>query len=251
MATAVAAAITRPVIVIPSVERGTWAGGVPPTLCWNPARPGPSLDARDDNGVERLVVSEGIADHEYGDVRWREATRRVHISLMHGTHRALLDFADFDVGAVARVAATLSRIHGEREVPNLRLAPNVTAALLPSLFGVIELEQMPGEHDGYGAEIVRQRVAGTPPNWFRPTYRLRPIRAWHNLRAVPFGEIDRSVPLAVALLAPPENRVLRLLCVDGDEVFAATVGVTSVRAVGHAAGWYPYAAGAFGAEMLL
>ena len=241
--------------VIPSVERGTRAGGVPATVSWNPAHPGPSLDARDDKPVERLVVSEGIADHEYGDVRWSEATRRVHISLMHGPHRALLDFADYDLKTIHSVANALARLeteeHSERAISNVRLAPNVTAALLPSLLGVIELEQMPAEHDGYGVEIVRQRVAGTPPNWFRPTYRLRPIRAWHNLRAVPFAEIDRSVPLAVALLAPPENRVLRLLCVDGDEVFAATVGVTSVRAVGDAEGWYPYAAGAFGAEMLL
>src|SRR5258706_1603940 len=35
-------------LVIPSVERGTWAGGVPPTVSRNPTRPGPSLDARDD-----------------------------------------------------------------------------------------------------------------------------------------------------------------------------------------------------------
>src|SRR5258706_11233749 len=38
-------------IVIPSVERGTWVGGVPTTVRWNPARPGPSLDARDDNAA--------------------------------------------------------------------------------------------------------------------------------------------------------------------------------------------------------
>ena len=34
--------------VIPSVERGTRVGGVPTYGGWNPARPGPSLDARDD-----------------------------------------------------------------------------------------------------------------------------------------------------------------------------------------------------------
>src|SRR3954464_8388899 len=34
--------------VIPSVERGTRVGGVPPYVCWNPSHPGPSLDARDD-----------------------------------------------------------------------------------------------------------------------------------------------------------------------------------------------------------
>src|SRR4051794_22886118 len=34
--------------VIPSVERGTWVGGVPTYCGWNPTRPGPSLDVRDD-----------------------------------------------------------------------------------------------------------------------------------------------------------------------------------------------------------
>lgn len=238
--------------VVPRGSEGSgWQGGAQALLSRAAHPPRSLAPARDEGQVERLVVSEGIADHEYSDVHWREATRRVHLSLMHGTQRALLDFADYDEKTIRSVAETLSRIRGERAVSHLRLAPNVTAALLPSLLGVIELEQMPGDHDGYGAAIVRQRVAGTPPNWFRPTYRLRPIRAWHNLRAVPFGAIDRRAPLAIALLAPPENRSLRLLCVEGDDVFAATVGVTAVRAVGDAEGWYPYAAGAFGAEMLL
>jgi hypothetical protein len=94
-------------------------------------------------------------------------------------------------------------------------------------------------------------VEGVPPNWYRPSYRLRPLRAWHNLRALPFGAIDDRWPLAVALLAPPEKSSLRLLCTGADEAFAATVPLTSVRAVGETAAWYPYAAGAFGAEMLL
>src|SRR5258706_3952213 len=38
-------------LVIPSVERGTWVGGVPAQVRWTPARPGPSLDARDDKRV--------------------------------------------------------------------------------------------------------------------------------------------------------------------------------------------------------
>jgi hypothetical protein len=94
-------------------------------------------------------------------------------------------------------------------------------------------------------------VTGLPPNWFRPSYRLRPVRAWHNLRAVPFGTLDAGAPEAIALLAPPTHTALRVLCIDGGDVFPATAGVTSVRAAGDTAAWYPYAAGAFGAEMLL
>src|SRR3954452_21661111 len=47
--------------VIPSVERGTRAGGVPPTASWNPPHPGPSLNARDDihrvSGLQRFWLS--------------------------------------------------------------------------------------------------------------------------------------------------------------------------------------------------
>lgn len=201
--------------------------------------------------VERLVVSEGVADHEYGEVRWRDVTRRVHLSLTCGSHRALLDFADFDLVTVERVAKALASVGSERTLERVRLAPNVTAALLPSLIGTIELEQLPGSHDGYGAAVPGRRVTGLPPNWFRPSYRLRPVRAWHNLRAVPFGTLDGRAPEAIALLAPPTHTALRVLCIDGGEAFPATAGITSVRAAGDTAGWYPYAAGAFGTEMLL
>jgi hypothetical protein len=149
------------------------------------------------------------------------------------------------------VAQALARVGSERTLDRVRLAPNVTAALLPSLIGTIELEQLPGDHDGYGAPVSRRPVAGLPPNWFRPSYRLRPVRAWHNLRAVPFGTLDGNVPEAIALLAPPTRDAVRVLCMDGGDVFPATAGVTSVRAAGDTAVWYPYAAGAFGAEMLL
>jgi hypothetical protein len=204
--------------------------------------------------VERIVVSEGIAEHEYGPHRWGETSRRVHLSLTHGPFRALLDLAAFDVDAVASVARALAGLSGERTPERVRLAPNVAAALLPSLIGRIELEQLPAGHDGYGEPVERRRVEGPPPNWYRPSYRLRPVPAWHNLRALPFGAIDRGdarVPLAVALLAPPETSALRLLCTQAGDAFAAAVPLTSIRAVGETEAWYPYAAGAFGAEMLL
>ena len=132
-------------------------------------------------------------------------------------------------------------------VSSVRLAPNVTAALLPSLADVLEIEQMPADHDGYGESVRRRALVNgeLPPNWYRPSYRIRPVRAWHHLRARPFGVLDEAAPLALALLAPPEKGVLRLLCRDGG------VSVTTIRAVGESGGWYPYAAGTYGAEMLL
>jgi hypothetical protein len=203
-----------------------------------------------EGNIERMVVSEGIAEHEYGHRRWRESTRRVHLSLTHGTHRVLLDLAHFDAD-VAPIVRALSNVGTARELDHVRLAPNVSAALLPSLIGTIEMEQVAAGCDGYGEPIERRPVAGAPPNWYRPSYRIRPLRAWHNLRALPFGSVDEELPRAIALLAPPGSATLQLLCVQGEEAFAASVNMTTVRAVGEAGEWYPYAAGAFGAEMLL
>jgi hypothetical protein len=169
--------------------------------------------------------------------------------MTNGKYRALVDLAEF--ASVIDIATALARIAGERKIGRLRLAPNVAATLLPSLIGLIDLEQMPAEHDGYGEPIARIRVSDrTPPNVYRPSYRIRPVRAWHNLRAIPFGEME-DAPRAIALLAPPEQRQLRVLCVDGESAFAAEVNVREIRAVGESENWYPYAAGAFGAEMML
>src|SRR5258706_1035507 len=50
----------KPKLVIPSVERGTRVGGVPTNGSWNPARPGPSLDARDDTTLSLPVVDRPV-----------------------------------------------------------------------------------------------------------------------------------------------------------------------------------------------
>jgi hypothetical protein len=202
--------------------------------------------------VERLVITEGIAHHQYGDRRWSERAQRVHLSIVNRTHRALIDRADFEIDPILTIANALARMQGEREIDRVRLAPNVAAAILPSLVGMIGIEQTPAPHDGCGAPIERTRVTSDlPPNVYRPSYRIRPVRAWHNLRAIPFGTVDASAPRAIALLAPPGNLSLRVLCVDGDDAFAATVRVTQIRAVGESETWVPYAAGALGAEMML
>ena len=46
--------------------------------------------------------------------------------------------------------------------------------------------------------------------------------------------------------------MLRVLCVDGDDVFPVTIDATRIDAVSRdEPAWYPYAAGSFGAEMML
>jgi hypothetical protein len=94
-------------------------------------------------------------------------------------------------------------------------------------------------------------TTGQSPNWFRPSYRLRPRRAWFHLRAAPFGEIDDHIPEAIALLAPISEREIRVLCVDRDAVYPTTVRIHRIVAARPGETWYPYAAGAFGAELML
>jgi hypothetical protein len=167
----------------------------------------------------------------------------MHVALIGGGHRAILDLAEFDFDLVRRVADILARGGGEREAPErIRLAPHVTAALLPSLIGAIDIDQAPAPHDGRGNAIVETRVEGKPPNVWRPSYRVRPVAMWHNLRARPFGVIDRDAVEAVALLSG------RLLLEDGTH---CALRIERVLAVGEPQRWYPIGAGSFGAEMML
>lgn len=184
-----------------------------------------------------------------------ETTRRIHLSLTRARMRALLDLGSFDVSDVMRVAAALARADSvERDAPpRLRLAPNVTAALLPTLIGIappnVRLVQTAGGVDGYGAPIVES--SGPWPNAYRPSYRVRPARMPMQLRLeCDVTEIERDRPLAVAMLAPVSS-VLRLLIDDGKRAYPSTVRLARIDAVSNERTWYPYGAGSFGAEMML
>jgi len=204
--------------------------------------------------IERFIASAGTAIHETNGSKWTEESRRVHISLVSPPLRALIDLASFDVEIVTTVADVLARAGGERDAPKrLRLAPNVSAALLPSLIGELAMEQSGGGFDGHGRPIETRAVThDAPPNWYRPGYAVRPVRAWMNIRALPFGRVDPEVPLAIALLEPVHGTSLRVLCIDGGDVFPATIDASHIAAVSRAEPvWYPYAAGSFGAEMML
>jgi hypothetical protein len=204
--------------------------------------------------AERLIVSNGIAQHETGGVTWYEESMRVHLALVNPPLRALIDLASFDLTIIETIASALARAGDERDAPRrVRLAPNVSAALLPSLIGELAMEQSGGGFDGKGQTIeTRAITSGQPPNWYRPGYAVPPIRAWLNIRALPFGSIDPNAPLAVALLGPIEGAALRVLCVDGSAVYSATINASHIAAVSRDdATWYPYAAGSFGVEMML
>ena len=194
--------------------------------------------------IERIVMSEGVAIHETNGVTWTERTRRMHISMVNGPFRMLIDQATFDFDAA--LFDLFARIKGRREPPpRMTLAPRVSASILHSL--TIDMAQRAGEHpDGKGQPVETRAVEGEPPNWYRPSYRVRPLRAWFNLMALPFGKLDDSAPRAVARLGGGD-----VLCVDGDRVFAAALEPGRVVAAGGAAEWYPFGAGVWGGDMLL
>lgn len=213
-----------------------------------------------DVAIERLIVTDGVAEHECDDKRWQERARRMHVSFVRAHTRAILDLGSFEMKDVVRVANVLARADDvERDAPpRLRLAPNVTAALLPSLVGIappnVRLVQTAGGLDGCGEPIVE--TSEVWPNWYRPSYRVRPTRMPLQLRLecdVTTSDTDR--PRAVALLAPVSiinsELVLRVLIDDRHRAFPATVRVARIDAVSNERTWYPYGGGSFGAEMML
>jgi hypothetical protein len=201
--------------------------------------------------IERLFLSEANVAHECNGIRWTETLRRVHVAIARPPIRALLDLADFRFDIVQRIAAALLRAGGEREAPpRIRLAENVGAALLPLL--PIAKRQTAAAHDGKGQPVEACKVdSGDAPNWFRPSYRLRPRTAWFHLRAEGVGRVDEGVPQAIALLAPVGEHTIGVLCVDGNRVFPAVVPLRAVSAARSGETWYPYGAGAFGTELML
>lgn len=213
--------------------------------------------------IERLVVSEGSAEHELGDRRWAETIRRVHLSIASGSNRAIVDLGDYDLRDLPAVARALGRAAEPRDAPpRIRLAPPVSAALLPALVGVappnVRLWQTASGVDGKGSpiedlDLTAARHAVPPwPNWYRPSYRSRPLRVPFHLRAeCDVKAVGEDLPRAIALLAAPDGLLLRVLCIDGHRAFPASIRVTRVDAIGPVSRWYPYGAGSFGSEMML
>ena len=204
---------------------------------------------------ERLIITHGIADHECEGRTWREETDRIHAAIIHDKLRALVDSTTRRLDDLFRIAAALNRAEQtERPIDHVRLEPNVTAALLPHLAGHtpsnVRLIQTEGGIDGYGNDIVE--AEDNWPNAYRPSYRVRPVRMPLNLRLeCENTQIDEDAPSAIALLAPVNGLLLRVLVEDGQRVYPATITVAHIRAVSDDRIWYPYGGGSFGAALML
>lgn len=206
--------------------------------------------------LERIIATRGIAHHQYGDRTWSDEATRLHLSMTREHLRVLIDQATLDTSGIERIAEALARAEtGEREAPpRLRLAPSVTAALLPLLVAIAppntRLVQTAGGVDGYGNPIIEAEREW--PNVYRPSYRIRPIRAPLNLRLeCAVTEIDEERPRAIALLAPLQSTTFRVLVEDRQRVYPSTVRLVRIDAVSQERVWYPYGGGSFGAEMML
>lgn len=202
---------------------------------------------------ERLIISHGVAEHECDGRTWSETTQRVHASLTNSRVRALIDSTTLE--ELPHIGEALARIEPERDAPpRIRLAPNVTAALLPALIGLappnVRLIQTAIGVDGYGHPVIE--TDRDWPNFYRPSYRVRPVRMPLHLRLeCDVTTIDEDRPRAIALLAPVDSLVLRVLIEDRQRVYPATVRVTRIDAVSDVRTWYPYGGGSFGAELML
>jgi hypothetical protein len=213
--------------------------------------------------VERLIVSSGIAEHECDGQRWRERSARLHIDLVNRQRglRASLDLgaescSELSLDDLGGVADALARAEGRAASPaQVILAPRVTAPLLMFLLQVdgVTLIQTAGERDGKGVPIAEHAIDSGPfPNWFRPSYRIRPVRMPFHLRAATTSTaIETKVPRAICLLRVVDRRRFEVLCDDGVRVFETALSIDRVKAVAGPSRWYPYGAGAFGSEMLL
>lgn len=206
--------------------------------------------------IERLMIVDGKAEHEYGERRWHDSTKRIHVALTHARIRVLVDLASFEVGEIADAARALRSVDATiTSVPStIRIAPRVTAALLPLFMAHApegcRMVQTAGGIDGYGEPIVEAEADW--PNSFRPSYRVPPRRMPMNVRIEATGSpIDPALPLAVALLGTSSDGLVRVLVEDGGRSWPVGIRIGRVRAVSPPTRWYPYAAGSFGAEMML
>ena len=201
--------------------------------------------------VERLIVTEGVALHEFDSVQWQERTRRLHLSVARPPFRMLIDAAGFELDRTLLSTFAAMRLEPAPLCGRVILEPPVSAALLTRL-GELPLQQAQGERDGKGQPIIESTVSvAPPPNWYRPSYRMRPLRSWFHLRAVPHGTIDHDAPRAVALLSFPTAGRIHALCVEEGSASPRWISPGRVLAAGPPVTWYPYGAGCWGADILL
>ena len=198
--------------------------------------------------LERLIVTDGHVEHAMDRRLWQERHQRLHLSLVRGLHRLLIDEGTLDAAEVAAIAQSFANIGLEREAPvRLKLAPRVVAALTRTLLGALppnlRMEQVAGGFDGKG-QAVAASAGPAWPNWYRPSYRVRPVRAALNVAIrSDVTAFEEGLPEAIAILAPPEGASFRALIADGEAAYPASVRIVRFDAVTDPVRWFPYGAG--------
>ena len=173
--------------------------------------------------IERLIVSEGIAEHEYKrqcgcrTPRWLDRAQPAHPPLSDTrTHAGDPRSRLLRAGRCCARRATFS--HGPRRRSVKRRRACVSRRTSPlhcflSLVGHRAAERAPGPDRGRHrrqrrADREAEELRGTRgtegwPNRYRPSYRVRPVRMPLQLRLeCDVTAIERDRPVAVALLAP-------------------------------------------------
>jgi hypothetical protein len=238
--------------------------------------------------IERLVAISGLSAHEFRagqeHNRWNETAARLHVSVAHRGKglRLLLDIGsskppDLDFSEFSEPLEALNAIAPALKptrCSTLRLRPAVAAALWPALMEnqpagqALDFVQKTSEimpFDGKGRHVVegslsRFRRSAEWPNFFRPSYRVRPLRAPLGIDLhLPHKSTANEVFDALALLAPcrtsDDSIRADLLCRDPQgRSFAATAVMKSetwkaaIAGTGEQARWYPFSGGSFGRE---
>ena len=239
-------------------------------------------------GIERLVLVAGSTTHSIQSspegnpsATWRELFVRLHLSMTNRARRirTVIDLggssaSQIDLADIRRIVSAVGDYSGERRsLPPgaiLEIAPHITAALLahPTLPAAppVTIHQSPHDQfrfDGYGKPIEEVVIdsSALAPNFFRPSYRARPVRGWFHvdLRYENESEqtADFSAEAVIGPLGPERGRiVLALLCRDSDgSVFAtqlelpADAWTSSITFASSERRWFPYAAGTWGRSL--
>jgi hypothetical protein len=235
--------------------------------------------------IDRIVVSAGEAAHRWsdGDVErsWSDRAARLHLGLVHAGEgwSHLLDAGAGEIEAIdleplRRVTAAAALPLRPIGAPLLRLAPAVTARLIPLLLSgasdgtatrrvrFTQRATTPEQRDGRGAEIVEGPVSLLqPPNVWRPSYRFRPIASPLDVRLEAPGNLVSGIPEAVVVIEPLDGRdgtiTGRLLVTDGEAagVVHLQVAVQELleTIVTAAAGevWFPAGTGCWGVPAMI
>lgn len=223
--------------------------------------------------VRRLLVSAGSASHRLTAPslarEWLTSHLRVHGTVAANGFEVSLDVEGNDalqhaeqlVGDIdTAISARRSAMAGtNRLVAFDGLTAAAFTAALSLCAPAAAVEQLPreGELDGNGAAVVAQPIGATPPNAFRPSYRIRPVPLPHSIGSIERGSDHEAVRVVAHLRAPMvTNESLHLvLLLESGEMLQRSVRLAELRQrilyVSAVTRWYPLLAGAWGQRLIV